>query len=166
MHFIPTPPTTTTDISANMVRLEHDIHLKVFFAHQNTETTDDTTPKLYVKSTWKLLPIDIPPWVDARFSRFSHRVSSLFNKRRSHPNLLPFQSKLLCELRSNTNILFPDADKNLGPCAVTYEQYVKDCLAHLTDTNPFERLSPTNAQSAADALEDAILTWVNKHKSA
>jgi hypothetical protein len=44
------------------------------------------------------------------------------------------------------------------------EQYVKDCLIHLTDTTTFECLSPTDAQSAANALEDAILAWVNKHK--
>jgi hypothetical protein len=61
MHFIPTPPTTTTDISANMARLERNIHLKVFFTHHDTESTDDTMPKLYVKSNWKPLPIDIPP---------------------------------------------------------------------------------------------------------
>jgi hypothetical protein len=165
MHFIPTPTTTTTDISANMACLECDIHLKVFCEHHDTETTNDTMPKLYVTSNWKLLPIDIPPWVDARFSRFLHRVSSFFNKCRSCPNLLPFQSKLLQELCSNANILFPNADNNLGPCPITYEQYVKDCLAHLTDTTTIERLLPTHAQSATNALEDAILTWVNKHKS-
>ncbi len=164
MKFIPTPPKTTKDISANMTCLKRDINLKVFFAHHDKEPSTDSTPKLYVKSKWKLPTADIPPWVDARFSKFSHCVSSFFHTCRSHPNLLPFQSKQLRELRTNTNLLFPDADKNLGPCAVTYEQYVKDCLIHLTDTTTFECLSPTDAQSTANALEDAILSWADKHK--
>jgi hypothetical protein len=164
MKFIPTPMTTTTDISTNMARLERDIHLKVFFAGHDTDTPVDTIPKLYVKSNWKPPPHEIPPWVDARFSKFSRQVSSLFHKRTSRPNLLPFQLKLLRELRSDPNLLFPDADKNLGPCAVTYEQYVQDCLVHLTDTTTFTRLTPTDAHSAATNLEDTILRWVDKHK--
>jgi hypothetical protein len=68
MKFIPTPPTTTNDISANLLRLERDIHLTIFFAHHDTDTTADTTPKLYMKSKWKPPPTDIPLWADARFS--------------------------------------------------------------------------------------------------
>jgi hypothetical protein len=68
MKFIPTPMTTTNDISTNMARLERDIHLKVFFAGHDTDTSLDTTPKLYVKSNWNPPPNEIPPWVDARFN--------------------------------------------------------------------------------------------------
>ena len=90
-------------------------------------------------------------------------MTSLFHTRRTQPNLLSFQSSTLTALRSNTTLLFPDADKGLGPCAVTYEQYVQDCLVHLTDPATFKHLSPTAAHSAAHALEEFVHTWIKTH---
>ena len=164
MRFIRTPPTTTIDISTNLAHLERDIHLKVFFNHYDTKTTTNTPPKLYVKSKWKPLQNDIPPWVDSRFNKFLQHMMSLFRARRSRPNLLPFQSSTLNAPCSDTNLLFPDTDKGLGPCAVTYEQYVQDGLVHLTDAATFKCVSPTEAHSAAHALVDSILTWINTHR--
>jgi hypothetical protein len=148
---------TTNNISTNLASLERDIHSKVFFAHDNTDISDTFIPKLYVKSKWKPPLTEIPPWVDARLSKFLQCMKSLFHARRSCPNLLPFQSAILTKLRSNNNLLVPDANKGHGPCAIEYEQYIQDCLIHLTDTSTFECLSPTEAHSAADTFEKSIL---------
>jgi hypothetical protein len=127
--FIRTPYYTNGDVSASLKRLERGCYLKVYFGEDN-ELEQDT--KLYVPSNWTPKWNDIPPWVDARLSKFFARVRQLFRQRKATSNLLPFQQRLFDELVEHPFFLFPDADKGLGPYAVTYDQYVTDCLIHLT----------------------------------
>jgi hypothetical protein len=74
---------------------------------------------------------------DYRLNNFQLSLERLFKSRRGKPNLLPYQERVLRELAAdkNKNLLFPDTDKGLGPCAVTYEQYVTDGLKHLNDAS-------------------------------
>ncbi len=148
------------------MRLERDIQLKAFFAHHPTTDISTTTPKLYVKSLWSPPPTEIPPWVDARLSNFFTSLRQKFQRRKATPNLLPFQRTTMQTLRNNQNLLFPDTDKGLGPCAVTYEQYVTDALLHLSDTSTFTRLTETEAWSAAQGVENQINAWLKKYKQA
>jgi hypothetical protein len=46
---------------------------------------------------------------------------------------------------------------------VTYDQYVTDCLIHLTDTSTYSRLTKNEALSAANAIYDDINTWIKRH---
>ena len=55
-------------------------------------------------------------------------------------------------------------DKGLGPCAITWDQYIQDCLIHLNDCSIFERLTPVDAQAATNTLEESIHDWIDKHK--
>jgi hypothetical protein len=88
----------------------------------------------------------------------------MFNKKRATSNLLPCQERLLTQLTEDNTLLFPDTDEGCGPCCVTYEQYVNDCLRHLTDTNFYQRLSETEAKAATHQVFLEVMEWTEKYK--
>jgi hypothetical protein len=90
-------------------------------------------------------PTEIQPWVDTRLSNFFTSLQHKFHHHKATPNLLPFQGVTLWNLRNNQDLLFPDTDKGLGPCAVTYQQYITDALLHLSDASTFTRLTEQEA---------------------
>jgi len=53
-------------------------------------------------------------------------VSALFQKKKATPNLLPFQQEMMDKLCDYPELIFPNTDKGLGPCAVEFNQYVED----------------------------------------
>ena len=120
--FICTPKYTTGSISVSYERLERDMHLRVFFACGNEldPSPERDKSKLYVNSDWRPEFGDIPFWVDQRLSKFYVRLQRLFKKKQSTANLLPFQARLFEMLAERRDLLFPDADKGLGPCAVLF----------------------------------------------
>ena len=64
---------------------------------------------------------------------------------------------------SEKNIIFAQADKNLGPAAVTLEQYIKDALVHLADSSTYELLTETEARSRDEDLRLDIRHWLHKY---
>ena len=52
-----------------------------------------------------------------------------------------------------------NADKGLGPCAVTYLQYVAETLVHLLDENIYWRLSEEEA--TAKNTKELIINWIS-----
>jgi hypothetical protein len=65
-------------------------------------------------------------------------------------------------LDDDKTLLYPKADKGLGPCAVTYKQYVEDCLVHLLNKECYMQLSEEEASLAVDVLETDITNWLKK----
>lgn len=116
--------------------------------------------KLYVNSKWKPTLGDVPYWVSQRLSKFQVRVQRLFKERDATSNLLPHQQHLLNTLPSDPVFLFPEADKGLGPCAVTYDQYVTDVFAHLTNEQVYERLSEEEAMTVVKQLQSDLKSWL------
>eukprot|EP00956_Cyclotella_meneghiniana_P030547 scaffold77192_cov37-Cyclotella_meneghiniana.AAC.1 len=130
--------------------------------------SDDAPPppesKLYIRSNWRPDLCDIPDWVPARLSKFYVRVQKLYTKKNADSNILPFQERLLEQLASDPKHLYPLADKGLGPCAVLYEQYVKDCLVHLLNETVYERLSLEEALQATASLKAKIQEWLDDYE--
>jgi hypothetical protein len=67
-------------------------------------------------------------------------------------------------LLEDKSLLYPETDKGLGPCAVTYDQYVEDGLIHLRNQECYAQLSEEEALLATDVLETDILNWLKKYK--
>ena len=164
--FIVAPKSTTRDITTNISRLDRDFKLRVFFAGPKDPLDPFTTrtSKLYVPSTWLPKCSDTPYWVDARLSKFFARVKKLFHSRQARRNILSYQERVLQELLDNRSLLFPDTDKGLGPCAVTYDQYVADALCHLRDPSIHQQLSSSEAHLLADNAASAIESWTTDFK--
>ena len=161
-------------MKATTSRFERDFFIKVIFAFDASENDalaladeneNNHRPKLYVKSKWNPTACDVPSWACNRLSKFINRVKRLFKKRKSTPNLLPFQESLMQSLLDDKTLLYPETDKGLGPCAVTYDQYVSDCLVHLRNRECYLQLSKEEALLATDILETDILAWLKKYKN-
>ena len=60
------------------------------------------------------------------------------------------------------HIIFAQADKNLGPVAVTLEQYVRDALVHLSDSETYELLTESEARARDEELRLEIRRWLIK----
>jgi ribosome-associated translation inhibitor RaiA len=125
---------------------------------------DKSRSKLYVKSKWEPTELNVPNWACLRLSRFVNRVSKLFKKTKATSNLLPYQERIMESLLNDPNLLFPLADKGLGPCAVSYDQYIEDCLIHLKNQECYSLISEQDAKLAIDLLEDDIEKWLKKYK--
>ena len=140
-------------------RLENGFNWRVYFAGENNSFKPK---KLYVKSE---LHAPLPPHeIGLRMSAFELEFKKLFGRRpKMKSNLPKFLESLLSSLRGMKQIIFASADKNLGPVAVTLEQYIKDTLIHLSDSSTYEMLSPDEAEARDVDLRDAISNWIIEH---
>ena len=169
--FVSTPSKTTGSLQHTFAWFERDFLLCVIFACESDEGWSYwpdfcwlfdacNKSKLYVNSKWKPTLGDVPYWVSQRLSKFQVRVQRLFKERDATSNLLPHQQHLLNTLPSDPVFLFPEADKGLGPCAVTYDQYVTDVFAHLTNEQVYERLSEEEAMTVVKQLQSDLKSWL------
>jgi hypothetical protein len=170
--FIPTPKFTCGEknLAPSLARFERDFYIKVMYAveapvEEFSSDPDKQRSKLYVKSKWNPTECDVPNWAVLRLSRFFNRVKRLFKRRRATSNLLPYQERLMELLLNDPDLLFPSADKGLGPCAVKRDQYIEDCLVHLQNESCYRIISDTDAALASDLLEDEIEAWLKKYKN-
>jgi hypothetical protein len=167
LKFIVTPRKTTGSLEATSDRFQRDFFIKIIFSGGDEPALADDTlkrSKLYVKSDWNPTECDVPNWACLRLSRFLNRVQCLFRERRALSNLLPHQEALLKSLREDPSLLFPETDKGLGPCSVTFDQYVEDCLVHLCNQQCYTRLSEDEAMAEVAMLEDKIEKWLDKYE--
>ena len=124
LKFIPTPSTTTYDLTGNFARFERDFNLKVFFGMEETSADDiriekEHLPKLYIKSDWVVPDHYISNEIHSRQRAFQKALEPHFTKRPGKPNLLPYQQRILRTIQRDDNIIIINANKGLGPCAVT-----------------------------------------------
>ena len=160
--FIVTPETTTACLHKSFERIRRDFSISVFFASGNDEYLDmddyeydqfKNRSKLYIKSKWKPNEVDLPSWCFGRLDRFISKVRRIFKQRHATSNLLPYQKELLELLLNDPELIFPETDKGLGPCAVTYDQYVEACLKHLRNTECYDILTEEEARQGIEDLE-------------
>ena len=161
LKFVPGPeaPTTRKSAMEAFERLENDLGWKVHFAGE--EQTFKPS-KMYVKSNLRApLP---PPKICLRINDFERYFKRLFgNRPKMKSNLPGYLERLLLKLRDTTEIIFALADKNLGPVAVTLEQYIEDGLVHLMDTSTYEIISEQEALKRDKELRTKIRKWIMKH---
>ena len=81
------------------------------------------------------------------------------NKLDIRPNLTSFQQKVLNKLSKTLEVIFANADKNLGPVGVTLERYIRYGLKHLMDKNTYEIISEQEAYKRDAVLRKEIFTW-------
>ena len=154
--FFETPKFTTGDILGTRERFRQELFLKVFFAECESEFSKS---KLYIKSEWTPKDFKIPCWTHDRLDNFLTKVTALFKRKRAPSNLLPFQQEIMERITNYHELIFPDTDKGLGPCAIEYSQYVEDCLAHLRNDRVYQRLSDEEATTAISKLSTEIDGW-------
>ena len=120
------------DMEKSLNRFERDAHLKAFFSDS---PKDSNPPALYVSSKWRPPINTVPQVLLDRLPRFYRGLKKLFVRSRGEPNLLPFQLRLLAWLKKHPDWIVANTDKNLGPCCIERDQYIKDALVHLNNKN-------------------------------
>jgi hypothetical protein len=94
LKFVPTPSHTTHDLSKSFTRLRRNVHLKTFFAVDETTADDiriekENMPALYIPNDkWWPPTAYIPLEVEQRLDNFQKHLAPHFKKRPGKPNLL------------------------------------------------------------------------------
>jgi hypothetical protein len=142
-------------------RFRRDIYTQMFFAHADDEDYDPT--QLFLRSDWEPPPDQIPAEFRARVSHFLRTIQPQFKKRRAISNIPRHHLHLLQKFRADKLFSIIPSDKNLGPCILEYEAYIKRVfLDHLLDATTYEQLQEDEAKAAVDStynqIEDFIIT--------
>ena len=88
----------------------------------------------------------------------------MFQDRPGVSNLLPYQRRILFELKELRDYIIVKSDKGLGPCAIEFERYVRAALAHLTNPDNYLMLTEAEATQMAKATVKAIFSWKAKNR--
>ena len=143
-------------------RFQQSISWKVLFAAED-QNPDYIKSKLYLK-TKRIAPLP-PLSIDRRLCKVEMEIRKLFNnalKRNVRSNFTPYQRKLFKRLRGMSSIIFANADKNLGPVAVSLLRYIRDGLNHLLDTSTYAVISKAEAVQEDLQLREDIISWLNE----
>ena len=155
--FVPRPEASTTRKQAMEAfeRLENLFNWRVHFTGKDSD--HPKSKKMYVKSNL-IAPVP-PPAIGLRLSNFELQFKKLFGNRQKLKLNLPkyYLQRLLERLRSMEDAFFVQADKNLGPVAVTLERYVKDALVHLSESETYELLTESKARARGEELKSLKL---------
>jgi hypothetical protein len=104
-----------------------------------------------------------------RVGNFQKRLKDEFRKRKVRSNLHPHQREILSTLRKDNDFVVFHADKNLGPCIIERDQYIKRCLQdHLTDTTTYRALTYEDATTMIEETKRITLAFYetfNEHLS-
>ena len=83
----------------------------------------------------------------------------MFKRKPATSNLLPSQRKILLWLKNHTTWLVANTDKNLGPCVIEIDTYIRVALLHLQDASTYATITEDEAAKACDDLYRKIIAW-------
>jgi hypothetical protein len=161
LNFCPRPRYTTHDMTDSCERFKRDINTQMFMAHMQQKDV----PALFLRSKWEPPPWSIPPSLSRRSSNFTAAITRDFIKKKTRSNLLPFQRRLLSELRNSQEFIIVQADKNLGPCILEREVYIQRALNdHLLDKNTYKQLEKEEASREMDTVRYRMTQFMTNNK--
>jgi hypothetical protein len=162
LKFIPKPRYTQSyEINKNLYRFQREMYVRIFMAHATNEI-----PRLYTKSEWEP-PIRLINYnLQVRVNNFNKKIKQLFTKQQTKSNMLPYQRRILQEFRENKSHLVINADKNLGPCIIEREHYIKRALQdHLLDATTYKKLHILQATQHINNITDKLNNFINYYKN-
>jgi hypothetical protein len=162
LKFIPKPRyTNANNIIPWTDRFRQDIYTKIFMAH-----CDNKVPRLYIRNNDWAPPIRMVNYnLQLRVNNFIKRIFTLYKRKRTRSNMLPHQRRLLDQLRKSKTHVVINADKNLGPCIIERENYIKRALdEHLLDDGTYKQLTATQAKSYIDQTTTKMQQFLEYNK--
>ena len=148
-------------LASAFARLRRDVRLKyIFGGDEDVDYNDIDTynKKLYIKSEWQ--PDAACTSIENRIDRFEQtltaaRESIILNTRPS-TNLSVIQQQHLKLLRNHPEFIILDSDKNLGPCIIERDVYIKNVLVEHLNTKTYEQISHEEATDTLNKLLEEI----------
>ena len=132
----------------------------MFFAHSDEEWD----PKqLFIRSDWEPEADNIPIEFRTRVSYFLKTLATYFRRRKVSSNLPRHHQYLLQNLRDTKDFVIFPSDKNLGPCIIEHEEYIRRVFKdHLCDVGTYEQIDEDSAKLAVDETYQLIEAFVEK----
>jgi hypothetical protein len=161
LKFIPKPRYTQSHkINTATIRFQRDIYVKMFMAHTVTEI-----PRLYTRTEWTPNIRMVNYNLQDRVNSFNKRIHMLFKKRMVRSNMLPYQRQILATFRNSKSHIVMNADKNLGPCVIERDQYIKRALQeHLLDKTTYKQLHLLMANQHLNNIRHKLNNFIEYYK--
>jgi hypothetical protein len=159
--FCPRPRYTNFDMTETCERFRKDIFTASFMAH-----LDNPVPRLFLRSDWEPPKSLVNFSLQRRVQNFTKAIKATFIKKRTRSNMLPYQRFLLATLRKSSDFVIFPADKNLGPCIIERERYIKRAFEdHLNDDTTYQRLSEAEANNRIKTLRRIMDNFLENYKN-
>jgi len=184
--FIPKPRQNTAweqIENETLPRFERAMRLKAFFAYKHNGTDlvktwndldnegkavikpdEHFNPKLHVPSDWEPPPeCPFPPPLERRLHRFKEELRKCIRPRRhkTSTNLWKHQRRALYQLKHHPDLVMIKADKNLGPCVIERDRYIKMVIRdHLSDKRTYQRLREEDIPNMKRTIFKTFDTWM------
>jgi hypothetical protein len=145
-----------SNLKSSFERFIQDIRKRYTFAGR---IGDDTPKKIYIKSTTKFSPSE-----DHFEERIENFIRTLEHKKLRHlenskpsTNLTKLQQQQLNLLRNNQDFIILNADKNLGPCILERDIYIKMVLREHLQSDTYQNLDEAVALEAITNLRTNLV---------
>ena len=122
--------------------------------------------KLYLKSGYKFTePTDDDLKEAINDFEIAYRLAQRKYNRRRARNLTRKKFRLLCWLFNNDFYIVVDADKNLGPCILERDLYIRRAIEdHLGNRRNYKIISPETAQRMQHRLRAQLSIFLSKYR--
>lgn len=153
LNFIPQKRFPKPDFKETAERFLRDVRIRFMFPGDRPNNDRAYDPKLYIRS--EITPEEASRHVENCTTSFLDGLRTLIqnNKVTKATNLTRHQQQTLKILIENDDFIVFMADKNLGPCIMEREEYIKWVLTdHLLDYKTYKQLT---VEEAAELRRDA-----------
>ena len=176
LKFIPTPRQRTSiadllsEKTGTFARLDRSIRLKCFFIAQDplnpNNRDDDYNPRMYLRSKWEPPDWAVPRALQQRLSSFQDAIVDSVRKKVPIPsNLMRHQRHALDQLRSQSQLLVVNCNKNLGPAVIEREEYIRMAFRdHFSDRRTYEFIPPDQVDVEKRRLLGLLENWMHEYK--
>ena len=171
LKFIPRKAYTYSDLSESISRFTQSVYIKDYYINNppiEAGPIDDTTssnPKLRIPTHWQPPSWKISKSVVEKTEQFTSAINNLFIKKRTTPNLSRPQLRLLKHLMKRNDFVIAKADKNLGPCILERDSYIRFALNdHLNCRDTYKKLSKDSALQHMATVRKKVNSFLYKHR--
>ena len=167
LKFCPVPTILDRRPNKTIARFRKDFLTKVYFSGRPLNRDEEFIPKMHYPSDWEPKEWDIPAEILERLASFRHTILCSLKRRRPNiPNILPYQSRAITNLRERTDVLVVSCDKNLGPAIIDKSTYIDRAYSdHLAHASVYSTLTKTRAITKMNRVKQIVLMWLHKYST-
>ena len=169
LKFIPRRRFTTDNLDNSFQRFRQQVYIQDFYRNNPTDPRDEEpstyNPKLHIPTHWLPSIWKVSDTTVNRTNEFLYYTEKLFFKKQCTSNLSTSQLNILKQLRKKEHFVIVKADKNLGPCIIETETYIKYAINdHLHCRVTYKKLSKTSANTHMVGVRKRIQKFLYQHR--
>ena len=174
LKFIPRKRYTTDDILENTNRFQNNVFIQDYYIQNpqpdfdranNPDQNNMFNPKLHVPTHWSPPHWKVSKSTVQATEQFCSSLKNLFQKRKSSTNLSAIQQNVLKYLLRKKDFVIAKADKNLGPCLIERDAYIRFALNdHLNCRDTYRKLTYESACQHMYQLRKDVNKFLYKHR--